>query len=113
MAACPGQTQVELDECAGDEWLAADKALNTAYASIMSRLKGNDTVRTRLVAAERAWIGFRDAECAFVGAGVAGGSIQPMIVAQCRTALTKKRQAALTAYLSCQEGDLSCPVPRP
>ena len=110
-AGCPGQTQRDLDSCAGNEWVAADKALNATYAAILGRLKGHDPARARLVAAERAWVAFRDAECAFAASGDEGGSIAPMIVAQCRTGLTQKRNAALTVYLSCQEGDTSCPVP--
>jgi len=110
-ADCPGQTQSDLNMCAGAAFRAADAALNTSYKAILGRLKQNDGTRNKLVAAQRAWLGFRDAECAFAAAGVQGGSIAPMIELNCRADLTKSRQKDLAGYLSCQEGDLSCPVP--
>jgi uncharacterized protein YecT (DUF1311 family) len=112
LAACPGQNQRELDSCAGNAAVAADAKLNATYQTITGRLKANNAVRTKLVAAERAWIAFRDAECAFAASGVEGGTIQPMIVAECRAALAQQRQDQLAVYLNCQEGDTSCPVPR-
>ncbi len=110
-ADCSGQTQRELDRCASTDYTAADTALNATYTSIVTRLQGHAAAREKLVAAERAWVAFRDAECGFAASGVAGGSIAPMIVVNCRTDLTKQRQAQLAKYLDCQEGDTSCPVP--
>jgi uncharacterized protein YecT (DUF1311 family) len=63
-----------------------------------------------LTTAQRAWLAFRDAECAFVGSRTAGGSISATIVASCLAGLTDKRTDALKAYMDCPEGDLSCPV---
>jgi uncharacterized protein YecT (DUF1311 family) len=110
-ADCPGQTQSDLNMCADQALRTVDAALNASYKAILGRLKQNDGTRNKLVAAERAWLGFRDAECAFVAAGVQGGSIEPMIELNCRANLTKRRQKDLDGYLSCQEGDLTCPVP--
>ena len=53
----------------------ADKKLNAVYREIRSRLGDDPDARKLLVAAERAWIGFRDAECAFSASGVEGGSV--------------------------------------
>ena len=44
-------------------------------------------------------------------AGVVGGSVMPMLVAQCMDGLTQSRIKAFEGYLNCKEGDLSCPVP--
>ena len=54
---------------------------------------------------------FRDAECGFAASGVAGGSAEPMVTAQCLARLTQSRNADFKAYLACPEGDLSCPLP--
>ncbi|WP_353824345.1 lysozyme inhibitor LprI family protein, partial [Mesorhizobium sp.] len=62
-----------------------------------------------LVKAQRAWIGFRDAECEFSASGVKGGSVYPLIYNDCITAQTKTRIEAFKTYLKCKEGDLSCP----
>jgi len=108
---CAGTTQTELNICASDSYVAADKALNAAYQDIAGRLAGDANIRAKLVASERAWIAYRDAQCEFAASGVGGGSVAPMIVIQCRTTLTAQRQAELATYLVCKDGDLSCPVP--
>jgi uncharacterized protein YecT (DUF1311 family) len=63
-----------------------------------------------LVAAQRAWVGFRDVECTFATSGAAGGSVNPMLVASCKDDLTQSRVKQFEANLKCEEGDLSCPV---
>jgi uncharacterized protein YecT (DUF1311 family) len=110
-AQCQGVTQSEMNACAGQELRIADAALNASYSAILQRLKQNAGARNKLLTAERAWMAFRDAECAFVTSGVDGGSIAPMVGLDCRANLTRRRQKDLAGYLSCAEGDLSCPVP--
>ena len=105
------KTQAALDACAGGASAKADTALNLVYKSVVARLKSEDDAKTALVSAQKAWIGFRDAECDFEASGSIGGSIHPMIVGQCRTKLTQARTAALRQMLSCGEGDLGCPLP--
>lgn len=99
--------QADLNACAGKGLRQADAALNETYGRLMQRLKPAPALRD----AQRAWIRFRDGECDFATIGVEGGSIRPMVVAQCRQRLTEQRLARLRRYLSCQEGDLACPVP--
>ena len=109
---CPAaKTQLELNECAGRAFDRADGALNASYKSVMDRLAGEAGTRTSLVAAQKAWLGFRDGECDFESSSTIGGSIHLMIVLQCRTMLTQARTQALRRMLTCEEGDLSCPLP--
>ena len=61
--------------------------------------------------AQKSWIGFRDAECAFQSSAGADGSVYPMLVADCKTTLTNDRVEQLKTYLDCEEGDMTCPVP--
>jgi uncharacterized protein YecT (DUF1311 family) len=103
--------QATMNQCAGQEYKAADKELNAVYQQITARLKDNAEGKKLLVNAQRAWIGFRDAECNFSASGVAGGSVYPLIYSNCMTSVTKVRTEALKQYLKCEEGDLSCPVP--
>jgi len=103
--------QSTMNQCAGQEYKAADKQLNAVYQQITTRLKDNAESKKLLVSAQRAWIGFRDAECTFSASGVAGGSVYPLIYSNCMTSVTKVRTEALKQYLKCEEGDLSCPVP--
>jgi uncharacterized protein YecT (DUF1311 family) len=106
--------QAAMNLCADRSFQQADMQLNALYRQITNRLKGNSDAAETLkafIVAQRAWIAFRDAECAFVGSNTIGGSVHPTIVASCRAGLTDKRIADFKAYLKCQEGDLSCPVP--
>ena len=103
--------QATMKQCAAQQNKAADKELNALYHQITERLKGSPDSKKLLVGAQRAWIGFRDAECKFSASGVEGGSVYPLIYSHCITDLTKARVEAFKTYLKCQEGDLSCPVP--
>jgi uncharacterized protein YecT (DUF1311 family) len=105
------QTQADMNICADKAYQKADGALNKVYAEIKQRLAGNGEATKQLVAAQRAWIAFRDAECAFAASGVSGGSIYPTIYAGCLEDITLARVENLKDFLSCQEGDPSCPVP--
>lgn len=105
------ESQSAMTACYGDALKAADKALNATYGKIEHRLRDDPDTKKLLVAAERAWIAFRDAECAFSASGAEGGSIYPMTLSICMTDLTEARTAQLAAFLHCEEGDTSCPVP--
>ncbi|MHC8366052.1 lysozyme inhibitor LprI family protein [Pseudomonas sp. ZT5P21] len=103
--------QATMNQCAAQQNKAADKELNALYQQIATRLKGSPDSKKLWVGAQRAWIGFRDAECRFSASGVEGGSVYPLIYSDCITELTKVRVEAFKIYLNCQEGDMSCPVP--
>lgn len=102
-------TQAQMNECAAADFKKADADLNAAYKKAQARLEGQDDQKKRLQTAQRAWIAFRDAECAF--AGGQGGSVSPMNDMMCQTRLTEVRSADLTKYLECPEGDITCPLP--
>ena len=103
--------QATLNQCAGKAFNDADKQLNADFREIEKRLADDANTKKLLVAAQRAWIAFRDAECTFQTSMGAGGSMYSMLVADCKTALTNDRVKALKSYLACEEGDTSCPVP--
>lgn len=103
--------QATMNQCAGQDFKAADKELNTVYQQISGRLKDNPDGKKLLVSAQRAWLGFRDAECKFSSSGVTGGSVYPWVYSSCLTGVTKLRVESLKQYLKCEEGDMSCPVP--
>jgi uncharacterized protein YecT (DUF1311 family) len=86
-------TQMDMNLCADNDYQAADKKLNAAYRKAMA---GEDTHgRDLLRQSERAWIAYRDAECAYVANASEGGSIQPMEYSVCLTELTKARTKEL------------------
>jgi uncharacterized protein YecT (DUF1311 family) len=100
-------TQTDMTICAGGAAKAADRDLNKTYTTLVARIDRKDAV-AMLRDAEKAWIGYRDKECAFETSLTAGGSIHPMVVAQCLETLTRARQKELQRQLDCQEGDMSC-----
>ncbi len=108
---CADKTQSGLDVCADAAYKKADAGLNGAYKDILKRLKDDGAKTKLLVTAQKAWLGYRDAECAFASSGVAGGSIQPMVISLCLEQVTKARTKGLGVYLKCEEGDTGCPVP--
>ena len=100
-------SQTDLDVCAGDAFKKADAELNARYKKIVACLKDD---AKPLAEAQRAWVKFRDAECKFQGSATEGGSAQPMVVAECLQSVTAERSKDLNYYLTCEEGDLSCPT---
>lgn len=87
----------------------ADAELNANYQALIAQLDGPDQQRLRDV--QRAWIAFRDKECAFRTQGDQGGSVRARVAADCVAELTRQRTEALKRQLDCPEGDVSC-VPR-
>lgn len=104
-------TQLAMNQCAATAFAKTDAALNAVYRDITARLADDAAGKQRLTLAQRGWLAFRDADCAFVAAPTAGGSIQAMVRSNCLDDLTQARLAQLQAWLDCQEGDVTCPVP--
>lgn len=66
---------------------AADAILNARYKDITKQLKkdGDTETQKRLVAAQRAWIAFRDSECQLQGTSMLGGTGENVIITGCLT----------------------------
>jgi uncharacterized protein YecT (DUF1311 family) len=96
-------TQMDMTICADQAFRSADAALNEAYQAAVTAMEQIDSYSDEtsdgavaaLRDAQRAWIDFRDKACVSAGYVVHGGSMEPMIVAQCRTRLTDQRTAGL------------------
>ncbi|TCV93873.1 uncharacterized protein YecT (DUF1311 family) [Luteibacter rhizovicinus] len=104
-------SQSAMNMCADQAYKKTDAELNTVYRQITSRLKDDKEKTKLLLVAQKNWLAFRDAECTFTTSASAQGSIYPMLVAQCRDGLTRRRIDDLKGYMTCEEGDMSCPVP--
>ncbi|MDR2153100.1 MAG: lysozyme inhibitor LprI family protein, partial [Helicobacteraceae bacterium] len=75
------QTQLEMNQCAAEEFDAADKELNALYSSYRKSLDSKS--KAALKEAQSAWIKFRDLDCAFETIGSLGGSMHNMIFSRC------------------------------
>ena len=95
--------QVELNACAHDDWQAADAELNNAYKAAMAAMRAMDAAQPpelqgaadALRSAQRAWITFRDANCASAGYPMRGGSAEPLLIYGCLGRMTRERTAEL------------------
>jgi uncharacterized protein YecT (DUF1311 family) len=90
------QTQSEINDCAAKDARAADERLNRAYRNMMGNVDAED--KAKLVAAQRAWIAFRDADCAFWSSG--GGSIAPWSYSSCIADHSRARAKELDGWPS-------------
>ena len=104
--------QTSLNQCADKDFKAADSELNAVYGQVTGRLvnAAAPDAKGLLTTAQRNWVAFRDAECAFQSSDSEGGSMHPMVVLGCQTGLTRKRIGELKAYLSCKADDGDCPT---
>ncbi|AAK88140.2 hypothetical protein EN41_07890 [Agrobacterium tumefaciens] len=93
------QTQADMTICAGKDHEKADKELNAAYQKLRKQLAERDKTadasgkgaNDALVMAQRAWVAFRDANCALAGFQARGGSMEPMLIASCLADMSSKR----------------------
>jgi len=102
-------TQYDMDMCAGQDFKKADDALNALYRKMLPRYNATD--QGLLKDAERKWVAWRDAECAFDTNLSMGGTMHPMVETMCQTEMTKARVKELEAQLKCTDGDTSCNPP--
>ncbi len=104
--AAPQASQADLNDKTGSDFAHADIAMNRQYRvnmAAMARMDSIDapdarsgpTYRTALVASQRAWLRFRDAECLMEGYYFRGGSAQGMAVSDCKATVTRARTAQL------------------
>lgn len=105
------QSQAAMNECADKSYKKSDAELNKLYKEIEAQLKDDPDATKLLVAAQRAWVAQRDAECDFAASGTAGGSAYPMVLTICLDGMTQDRIKDFQGYLTCEEGDMACPVP--
>lgn len=96
-------TQMEMTYCAGQDYAEADEALNAQYKITRDVMRKQDTdgipetagAEDALVKAQRAWVAYRDAQCVSYGFQARGGTMEPMLVADCQADLTRSRTEAL------------------
>jgi len=100
------QAQQEMNWCAAQDFHRADAALNAQWKLTAAEMKRRDADQGPLEAsqrahfdmlleAQRAWLKYRDAQCELEGFKFRGGTMEPLIVATCRTVLTEARTKEL------------------
>lgn len=103
---CASAVTQDLNACAGADWQRADAAMNAQYRAVMAKMKAADadpqpdattgpSYAAALLASQRAWLAFRDAECVSEGYRYRGGSMQEMAELGCKASVTKARTKQL------------------
>jgi uncharacterized protein YecT (DUF1311 family) len=101
------QVQQEMNWCAGQDFQAADKALNAQWRLTREAMKARDvewnaTGRDNrpgwfatLLESQRGWLRYRDGHCALAGYKARGGSLEPLLVLTCKAQATRVRTEKL------------------
>ena len=110
-------SQSEMSDCAASEAHKVDNALNSTYQEVLRKLKSNKTATARMVAAEKAWIAFRDAELAAdwpvadgANPNLLYGSVHSFCYYNARTALTLERLKTLSDRMRHEEEGDVCSI---
>lgn len=107
----PEGTQMEMNRCAKDDYVAADKKLNATWKALLAKEKDNKAYIKSLRAAQRAWIKFRDKEieamfaCEGDKIRVCWGSMYPLLYHSEMTEITEARTKRLQKYLEQGQND--------
>jgi uncharacterized protein YecT (DUF1311 family) len=81
--------QQSMNRCGKLSYQEADKKLNQVYKRLTAKLEAPRL--KKLVAAQQAWIKFRDASCKFESSEVEGETMEPLLFYGCLTRTTKER----------------------
>ena len=87
------QTTLQMKQQAGKEFDKADAELNKAYKKLLNSL--GEEGKKRLVAAQKAWIAFRDAQAKFDCHHLDGGTLEGLEEIGSMTMLTEERTKRL------------------
>ena len=103
-------SQFSADECAGNASGRADAAMNAQWKLTLAAEHQRDKDFTAiprsdkrpsdadaLLASQRAWLKFRDAECEVEAYAARGGSMEPQLSAECVARVTAERTKQLAA----------------
>ena len=98
--------QMGMNMCAYRDFERADAAMNAQWRLTMAEMKEADRTIDRsydrqpthaatLLAAQRAWLTYRDQHCLGESFTARGGSMAPMLVSGCKASLTEARTKQL------------------
>lgn len=99
-------TQSAMNVCAYEDFLAANGEQAQRLKALDPRLPAPQ--RSRFRAAQKAWIGWRTAQCEFESGAAAGGSMREFVRWGCAARMTRERTQALEQLATCREGDAAC-----
>ncbi len=103
------RSQVQMTQCASQAYRQADAVMTRQWKTTYAYMKARDAMDSSrgggfgyaaaLLASQRAWLTYRDAQCVIAAGEFAGGSAQPMANAQCKERQTNLRTQELKRLL--------------
>ena len=97
--ACDSGVTLSMVICGSYLWVAEDIRLNRIYQQALAKARSM-AIESSLVAAQRAWLVYRDKACEYEGQfGAGGGTEEVLYVLSCKTELTKQRADRLNQGL--------------
>lgn len=97
--------QMQMNQCAYEDFQKADKELNSVYKELRAKKKDDKTYLKNLKISQRAWIKFRDAELETIFSCESGdtrmcfGSMYGLLFNDAKTELTQQRVEQLKKYV--------------
>lgn len=107
----PAGYQLELNACARDDFVNADKALNETYQALIQKGSGDGSFVSKLRQSQKAWLAFRDADieaqfaCNEDNERICWGSMYPMSLLSRKAQLTYTRTKQLQEILQFRYGE--------
>jgi len=95
------QAQGDMNVEAARDYEKADAELTVVLKKLVAAL--NDEGKRKLMAAQRSWVAYRDAQATFDADTARGGSLVRGMFATIRTSMTEQRTAELKKTLKFQE----------
>jgi uncharacterized protein YecT (DUF1311 family) len=113
------RSQIDQDNCYGDLAQLTDRQMSKQYRAAMAVARREDVENRRekankplmaegLLASQRAWLRFRDAQCGMISDQWAGGTGYGQIDSRCRIDLNRRRASDLQRRAN---GTLNPPYP--
>jgi len=108
LAASGSATTIAMAECLHAETQAWDDRLNALWPQVLAQARARDAAdrggggahEDALRAAQRAWIGFRDAECAWEYQRWSAGTLRVLFAGSCRLEMTAARVIDFRGWLA-------------
>lgn len=99
-----------LKSCEAEQHEKLEAELTRVYREYKASLP-EDGVKL-LVRSQRAWIGFREANCALVSGDEGKGSIGRLAGVLCLNSMDSDRIRELRFFMACTSNDVDCPYPK-
>lgn len=92
------QTTLGIKACLAQRILRSDAKINTLVKAIFGK-QPDDTGRRKVIAAEKAWLTYRDAACSSEADVYRGGTAQPVAYLTCTAVRNDTHAKELSAFL--------------